>query len=102
MLLTPRYYLKIKKNEKGIFDLHIDGKKQAGITKPLPYVCIKKKEHPPTLTESNRILDKISYDDNIGHLFIVDIKFNDINPKTLLFNEIYPPIFEKKKRNGTA
>ena len=98
MLLTPRYYLKIKKNEKGIFDLYIDGKKQAGITKPLPYVCIKKKEHPPTLTEFNRILDKISYDDNIEHLFIADIKFNDINPKTLLFNEIYPPIFEKKKK----
>ena len=94
--MTPRYYLKIKKNEKGIFDLYIDGKNQAGITKPLPYVCIKKKEHPPTLTEFNRILDKISYDDNIEHLFIADIKFNDINPKTLLFNEIYPPIFEKK------
>ena len=25
-----------KKNEKGIFDLYIDGKKQTGITKPLP------------------------------------------------------------------
>ena len=35
LLLTPRYYLKIKKNEKGIFDLYIDGKKQTGITKPL-------------------------------------------------------------------
>ena len=32
------------------------------------------------------------------HLFTVDIKFNDINEKTLLFNEIYPPIFEKNKK----
>ena len=99
MLLTPRYYLKIKKNEKGIFDLYIDGKKQAGITKPLPYVCIKKKEHPPTLTESNRILDKISYDDNIGHLFIVDIKFNDLRHYYLM--KYIHQYLKKNKRNGT-
>ena len=71
------------------------------MTKPLPYSCIKKQEHPPSLTEFNRILDKISHEDNIGHLFIVDIKFHNINPKTLLFNEIYSPIFEKKLKNGT-
>ena len=61
------------------------------ITKPFPYSYIKKQEHPPSLTELNGILDKISHDDNIVHLFIVAIKFNDINPKTLLFNQIYPP-----------
>ena len=73
------------------------------MAKPLPYGCIKKQEHPPSLTEFNRILDKISYADNIGHLFIVDIKFNNVNPKTLLFNEIYPPIFEnKKQKNGSV
>ena len=104
------------KNEKVIFDLYINGKKQTkrfstkilkvnennqygqAMTKPLPYGCIKKQEHLPSLTEFNRILDKIdkiSHADNVGHLFIVDIKFNDINPKTL-FNEIYLPIFEKK------
>ena len=66
------------------------------MTKPLPYGCIKKQEHPPSLTEFNRFLDKISHNDNIRH-FIVDIKFNDMNPKTS-FNEIYPPIFEKKKK----
>ena len=52
----------------------------------------------PSVTEFNRILDKIFHDDNIGYLFIVDIKFHDINPKTLLFNEIYPPTFEKNKK----
>ena len=46
----------------------------------------------PTLTEFNRILDSISHDDKIGHLFTV------ITEKTLLFNEIYPPIFEKNKK----
>ena len=55
--------------------------------KPLPYGCI---------TEFNNILDKMSHEDNIGHLFIVDIKFHNINPRTIFFNEIYPPIFEKK------
>ena len=68
------------------------------MTKPLPYGCIKKQEHVPSMTEFNKILDKISHDDNIGYLFIVDIKFYNVNPKTLLFNEIYPPIFEKSKR----
>ena len=59
-----------KENEKVIFDLYIDGKKQ-----------------------TKRISTKI-----LRHLFIVDIKFNDINPKTLLFNEMYPPTFAKNKK----
>ena len=46
----------------------------------------------------NRILDAIEHTNTIGHLFTVDIKFNYINKKTLLFNEIYPPIFEKNKK----
>ena len=46
----------------------------------------------------NKILDKIPYDDKIGYLSIVDIKFHNKNPKTLLFNEIYPPAFEKNKK----
>ena len=99
-----------------LYDLYIDGKKQAKIistkilqmdennqygqamTKSLPYGCIKKQDHLPSLLEFDKILDKISHDDKTGHLFIVDIKFYDKNPKTLLFNEIYPPIFEKIER----
>ena len=64
-------------------------------TKPLPYGCIKKKDCPPTLTEFNKIINETSHEDSVGHLFIVDIKFNDINPKTLLFNGLYHPIFEQ-------
>ena len=63
------------KNEKVLFHLYIDGKKQTKrisskilkmdennqygqtMTKPLPYGCIEKQEHPPSLTEFNRILD---------------------------------------------
>ena len=46
----------------------------------------------------NRILDAIEHTDTVGHLFAVDIKFDDINEKTLLLNEIYPPVFEKNKK----
>ena len=59
---------------------------------------LKKRDCPPTLAEFNKTINEISHEDSVGHLFIVDIKFSDINPKTLLFNEIYPPIFEKKKK----
>ena len=58
----------------------------------------QKKDKVPTLTKFNRILDTISHEDKIGHLFTVGIKFHDINEKTLLFNEFQPPIFEKNKK----
>ena len=109
-------------NKKVVFDLLIEDKKQTkrisskiikmdknnqygmAMAKPLPYGCIKKKkDQPPTLAEFSKILNEISHKDSVGHLLIVDIKFNDINPKTLLFNELHPPIFEKnKKRNLTS
>ena len=68
------------------------------MTKPLSYSYIKKEEIP-ALTQFNKILNSISHEDNIGHIFTADIKFHNINEKTLLFNEIYPPIFEKKIKN---
>ena len=66
------------------------------MTKPLPCGCIKKQK---TILLNNLILQNVSDEDNIGNLFIVDIKFDEkkTNEKTLLFNELYTPIFEKKK-----
>ena len=61
-------------------------------------VASKNKKHVPSLLEFNAILDRISHEDTIGHLFIVDNKFHNINEKTLVFNKIYPPIFEKNKK----
>ena len=70
-----------------LFDLHIDGKKQIkristkilkmdknnqygqAMTKPLPYGCMKRQEHPPSFVKFNKILDRISHKDKIGHLF---------------------------------
>ena len=60
------------------------------ITKPLPYGCIKKEKETPDLRKFNLILQSLSPDDKIGHLFVVDIIFDEKNA-----DEIYMPIFEK-------
>ena len=80
--------------------LKMDENNQYGqsITKPLPYGCIKKQEHPPSLTEFNRIQIKYLMMKTLGAFLQLILKVNDMNPKTLLFNEIYPPIFEKNKK----
>ena len=67
------------------------------ITKPLPYGCIKKEKETPDLRKFNLILQSLSPDDKIGHLFVVDIIFDEKNAdeKKLLFNKIYMLIFEK-------
>ena len=105
----------ITKNEV-LFDLDINGKKQKkrisskilkmeennqyrmALTKSLPYGCIKEKDNVQSLTEFNSIITTISHEDKIGLIFNVDIKFHNINEKTLLFNELYPPVFEKNKK----
>ena len=44
-------------------------------------------------------MSNLDHSDTIGHIFTIDIKFHIHNKKTLLFNEIYPPIFKKKKKD---
>ena len=68
------------------------------MTKPLPYGCIKKKKRVPSLEELTEIVKSVTLEDKLGHLFVAHIEFSDINKKTLLFNEIYRPIFEKNKQ----
>ena len=43
-------------------------------------------------------MSNVTLEDKLGRLFVVDIVFDKINEKTLLFNELYPPIFEKNKK----
>ena len=57
----------------------------------------KKRGKIPSLYEFNKILNSISPEEKIGHLFLVDIIFHHKNEKTLLFNEIYTSILEKDK-----
>ena len=61
-------------------------------------MAVLKKDCPPTLTEFNKIINEISHENSVIYLSMVDIKFNDISSKILLFNEPYPPIFEKNKK----
>ena len=69
-----------------------------GMTKPLPAGCIK---NDPDLSfiKFNLLLESVSLQDLIGHLYIVDIKFDKKNAteKQIAYNEIYPPIVEKQK-----
>ena len=63
----------------------------------LTYGCIKKSKNVTPIRDFNIILNTLSHEDKIGHLFIVDIKFHKKSPKTLAYNEIYTPIFKKQK-----
>ena len=78
----------------------MDENNQYGIavTQPLPYGCIKRKSAMPSFEQLKQLLKSVTLEDKIGHIFTVDIEFSDISPKTLLFNEIFPPIFEKNKK----
>ena len=65
-----------------------------GITKPLPTGCIK----DASWQTFNFLLEKVDFEDKIGHLYIVDIEFDIKNAteRELTYNEIYPPITEKQ------
>ena len=106
-------FLKDTKNEKVLFKtadgqlkrfsskiIKMDENNQYGMamTRPLPYRRIKRKERILNFEELDQLVKSITLEDKIGHIFTVSIKFSDINPKTLLFNEIYPPIFQKNKK----
>ena len=46
------------------------------------------------------LLESVSFEDKIGHLYIVDIEFDykNVTEKEFANNEIYPPIIEKQKQ----
>ena len=100
------YSLKLDKNDsfekKHIITkiVKFDENNQYGfpMTKPIPTGCIKEYNSPSWLT-FNLLLEKVSLDDPIGHLFVVNIEFDQKNAtkKQFLYNEILPPIIEKQK-----
>ena len=71
-----------------------------GMTKSLPTGCIKDNKDISWET-FNFLLETVSLDDKIGHLYIADIEFDVKNAtkKQFAYNEIYPPIIEKQKNN---
>ena len=64
----------------------------------MPTGCIKEYNLPSWLT-FNLLLEKVYLDDQISHLFVVDIEFDQKNAtkKQFLYNEILPSIIEKQK-----
>ena len=66
--------------------------------RPLPYGCINRKNKVLSIDQLTERLKTITLEDKISHLFTVDMEFFEVNEKTLLFKETYPPIFEKKKK----
>ena len=68
------------------------------MTRPMPTGCIKQNTLPKWST-FNLLMEKVSFEDKIGHLFVVDIEFDfkNASPHQLMYNEIFPPIIEKKK-----
>ena len=100
---------KIKNEIKNIFEdkravtkiLKMDENNQYGnvMAKPLQTGSIKRAKKFPTMKEFDLILQGISDEDKIGHLFIVDTEFDQKNAseEQLSFKEIYTLIYEKKK-----
>ena len=68
------------------------------MTKPLPTGCIKDNDDVSCVT-FNKLLESVSFEDTIGHLYIVDIEFDFKNATEREFadNEIHPPIIEKQR-----
>ena len=68
------------------------------MTRPMPTGCIKQNTSP-TWAIFNLLIEKVSLEDKIGHLFVVDIEFDfqNASARQLTYNEIFPPIIEKKK-----
>ena len=68
------------------------------MTKPVPTGCIKDSYNISWKTFSN-LLESVSFEDTIGHLYIVDIEFDfkNANEREYAYNKIYPPIIEKQK-----
>ena len=102
---------------KVVCDLKLDGKKAQkkrlitkilkldennrydnGMTKSLPIGCIRD-DNDLSWETFNILLEKVDFEDEIGHLFVVDIMFDlkNATKRQLVYNGIYPPIIEKKK-----
>ena len=94
-------------NKKQIMtkNLKLDKNNQYGLAmmKLMPIGCIKENKHPPCL-KFNLLLETVDLDDPIGHPFVVEIFFEEENAteKQYLYNEIFPPIIEKKRKTLDA
>ena len=49
-------------------------------------------------------METVDFKDTIGHLYIVDIEsdYENATKKMMVYNELYPPIIEKHKKEKEA
>ena len=77
--------------------LKFDENNQYGfaMTKPMPVGSIKEKE--ADFREFNLLFEKVSLDDPVGHIFVVDVEFDYKNASQtqIMYNEIMPPFIQK-------
>ena len=71
------------------------------MTKPLLTGCIKDNDYI-SWEIFNFLLENLSFEDTIGHLYIVDIEFDIKNAteREFAYNEIFPAIIEKQRTIG--
>ena len=91
----------LKRFSSKIIKMYENNQYGMATTRPLPYGCIKKEKKVLSIEELTDLIKNVTLEDKIGHIFTIDIEFSDIDEKNLLFNEIYPPIFEKKEENSS-
>ena len=100
---------------KVVYNLKLDGKKAQkkrvitkilkldennqygnGMTKPLATGCIKD-DNDFSWETFNILLEKVNFEDEIGHLCVVDMfDLKTATKRQLVYNGIYPAIIEKK------
>ena len=99
MSIIPK---RITKNKKRVITkiLKLDENNQYGdgMTKLLPTGCIKDSDDISRKTFKN-LLESVSFENTIDHLYIVDVEFDFKNSteREYAYNKIYPPIIEKQK-----
>ena len=91
----------LKRFSSKIIKMYENNQYGMATTRPLPYGCIKREKKVLSIEELTDLIKNVTLEDKIGHIFTIDIEFSDIDEKNLLFNEIYPPIFEKKEENSS-
>ena len=69
-----------------------------GMAKPLPTGSIKDSDDI-SWTTFNNLLESVSFEDTVGHLYVANIKFDfkNVTEREFAYNEIYPPIIEKQR-----
>ena len=68
------------------------------MTKPMPVGSVKEKS--PSWVEFDLLMEKVSLDNPLGHIFVVDVEFDHEKATDcqIMYNEIFPPFTDKQTR----